>query len=239
MAENSSFVNALINRGFSQEAAQNIDKYSTTMTLEKGESFKPSCNLSELFYINNGVLVSEYETNAARVMSNIIYCAGSVIYTPLCGKGKENNHVPFYRTYSPVTISILHGDHFDDLKASDPSIIRYFSEGYNNQLLYELETTLCLSVAGKKARIAAALAYINSFNLSDSIELSIEEVSVITNVTRQYCTKAVNELVKQGCITRNNNNITVLSFESLCANFPEDVATYLQERVEKNSFSLY
>ena len=215
------FFDFLTKTGLSETVAEAVCSLSTTVSIEKDNSYSPIKNSIAFFYIKSGILIEESIFSNGTVVSCHLYGMSSILFTTAVLSDLHLNALSAYKAFCNSELILVNLGAFRALPKSHPTIIEYVHKGYAEQRAVERESAWLMNILDKRSIIIASLLTFGFQSKDLTFSISLEQLSRMLNVSRQHVNSIVNELVQGGYLEKKQNELHIVSPEGMIYLLPE------------------
>jgi len=232
------FFEFLTKTGLPTTVSKAVCFHSATVSIENGNSYNPIESDIAFFYIKSGLLIEENVLSNGTVISSYLYGAGSILFVPTVLSDSNRNFISIYKAFCNLELVLVNLSSFKMLSKQYPMMFEYVHKGYAEQSMMERECAWFINILDKRSLIIATLL---SFGLQSeglTFSASLEQISVMLNISRQHVNSIVNELVRKEYLEKNQNELHIISPEGMISLLPDSLTDTIKTLAKLSIFNL-
>ncbi|WP_028116487.1 Crp/Fnr family transcriptional regulator [Ferrimonas senticii] len=197
------------------------------ISLKRGDRFSPSLDEGVLIYVRSGCLLE------VLTVSDELQCASSVWtsgYIQVCLANNRNrfqHHHNYYHCLFDAELLVINNATIERLLPQCPQLGNFVLARAAECLHLSHNMALLRSSLDKRQNIILRLLILHIRTNGDRLKLTIDDLCLLSNTTRQYCSEVVKQLHSSGLIDKGYGYLSIKQPQALQQQIPAEVLQFL------------
>ncbi|SHI03493.1 helix-turn-helix domain-containing protein [Ferrimonas marina] len=214
--------NSLMRHGLHQQAALALSELSHTDSMAAGETAQLDTDQLGLALIHQGTLMRQVMFHDGSIGSTELRYSGQLVFSPARAASCDNN--VRYRCLEPAYYSVVSTQALNEQCRADARLLEFvFERQHVYQRMVE-DRMLLRSVLSKREHIIMVLVMVFSSKLKRGeqlIRVTLEDLCTVSGATRQYYSRVISALCRQGILVNHYGALELLDYNRLKAELGE------------------
>ncbi len=213
--------------GIEQDVINELLKSSYALSLKKGDRLCPSLDQAAIIYYHSGCLVE------MLVLTDEQHCASSLWtqgYLTVCLPPNENRfqyHHNYFLCLFDADLTIIPQSAINKLKNKSSALINFIQMRANEYLHISHNMALMRTLLDKRQNIILRLLILNVRTSGSKLALTLDDLCLLTNTTRQYCGGVIKQLQQDGLVSKQYGCLFIKDLLKLQAQLDRQVLLFL------------
>lgn len=207
---------------------EELVKASYGVSLKKGDQFQPSVDEGVLIYVRSGCIVEMLELSDAVCCASSVWTMGYSVVCLTPNRNRFQHHHNHFHCLFDAELTVITKSTIARLNKVCPPLHTYVLGRAAEYLHTSHNMALLRSSLDKRQNIILRLMILNTRTQGDKLKMTVDDLCMLTNTTRQYCSGVIKQLEQRNLIAKHYGHLHITDIEGLRAMCLPEVLEFLK-----------
>ncbi|WP_298439483.1 helix-turn-helix domain-containing protein [uncultured Ferrimonas sp.] len=217
----------LLARDVEPQVVAELLKSSYSISFKKGDVFRPSLEDAQIIYFRSGCMVEVLALSDDKEYASSVWTAGYIIMSLPRSYNRFENHSNHYHCLFDSELTVIPAASVQKQFNRSRPLANYVLSRASEYLYTSHDMALLRSTLDKRENIILRLIVLYIRTPGIRLKLTIDDLCLLTNSTRQYCGEVLKQLQQDNIVHKRYGCIEVLDQARLIDSIDPNVMTFL------------